>query len=137
MTPTTAVRIPPRALILGALAATLVAVSLATAGQAKAAYMTKLDGTTPKVTGDGASDTLVLRLQTASRAIGISVTGPPGGDVHADNVTVTGSPGVDRIGIGSTAGDILVSALTAQVQVSGSDALDSGRRGGQRRRADE
>jgi hypothetical protein len=304
MTPTTAVRIPPRALILAALAATLVAVSLATAGEAKAAYKTKLDGTTLKVTGDGASDTLALRLQTgsptmleldvgadgtaeftfdrnlftainveagggddvvrvdltggsfadesltlnggdgadtlrggtgaetllggkgpdtvvggdgndrallgdgndrfewrpgddsdviegqggndlldfagggASETIGISANGPrvrftrdvagitmdlndlerigfhaffgadtitvedlsgtdaqavaidlngnvPGGDAQADTVTVRGTPGVDRIGIGSTAGDVLVSGLTAQVQVSGSDALDS------------
>ena len=86
-----AARIARRALLSSALAAAFLAASLGfAADDALAAYKARVAGGTLKLSGDGASDKLVLRLQSGSpTTLEVDVGGDGTADFSFDRSTFT------------------------------------------------
>jgi len=77
----------------------------------------------------GGADTIAVRdlAGTDAKTVALDLnTSGGGGDTQPDAVTIMGTNGADSFGLASPAGDIVVSGLAAQVQVTGGEAaLDS------------
>ncbi len=76
----------------------------------------------------GGADTITVDdlSGTDAKTVALDLNGVGGGgDGFVDTVTAAGTQGADRVNVGTAASDVLVSGLSAQIQVAGSDVFDS------------